>query len=553
MLCFTSTRAVAESGALRGLGEPAAPESMASPDKLFPQSTTNGSTSNSGSTSSRSTSSVSRSSGSTTTGSTSNGNSTLAPITKDGTAGSGSAGVAPVLLKQNISRIDLGKPLTLNGAVQFADGNYQSILKGQSQVKAAKENVTVQKLNEYLPDSLLQYQELLASHNKLSQVFFGSPVFPAMAGPGLDNTTMRPYFFSGAGVSVDWAPIDFGLHKARIDLSKLQYQQASASYATTKLDVEISTASSFLDVIEAAEQVRAMEENVTSFQKFSEVVHAQVNAFLKPGADASLADAQWANARNQLLRARLSYDLAIANLANSIGVGGQEVTVETKGIAASDQPAELQRGTPVFEDVPILKASHVVLLSAVQQRKILDKEYWPVFHFLGGANLRSSGLALNGRDSQSANVSGVIPVVPNYQVAMIINWNFLDYFRLKAEKKVQNERIIQQKYDYDLVLQNLRAEDVRSRARVKTAISLAANMPVQVEASMQAARQAEARYQTGLGAVAQVAEANQVLAQSRMQEAVARVGVWRALLSVSAVHGDLRPFLAEADRIQRGL
>lgn len=75
-------------------------------------------------------------------------------------------------------------------------------------------------------------------------------------------------------------------------------------------------------------------------------------------------------------------------------------------------------------------------------------------------------------------------------------------------------------------------------------------MPIQVHAAEHAVQQAEARYKTGLGSVAQVAEANQVLAQSRMQEAIARVGIWRALLAVASVHGDLKPFLAEANRIQ---
>jgi len=138
-------------------------------------------------------------------------------------------------------------------------------------------------------------------------------------------------------------------------------------------------------------------------------------------------------------------------------------------------------------------------------------------------------------------------------VAMIVNWNFLDIYRLRAEKKVQMQRIEQQNQDFNLVLQNLKTQDVQSRARVKAALALAENMPVQVKAAYMAASQAEARYKTGLGSVAQVAEANQVLAQSRAQEAIARVGVWRALLAVAAVHGDIKPFLAEADRVQRGL
>jgi outer membrane protein TolC len=457
----------------------------------------------------------------------------------------------PLLLQNNIVQNVFAKPLTLVDAVQYAEQNYPAILKSQAEKQAAKLNVTVQKLNEYLPDSLFQIQDIMASHNKLSEIFFGSPVFPAASGPGVNTVNMAPYFSSGAGFSIDWAPLDFGLHKARINLSKSQYGQASAQSEVTKFDVSVAVASAYLDVVESLEEVRAAEENVASFTQFHIIVDAQVNSSLKPAADSSLAEAQLANTTNQLLRARLARDVAIANLANTIGIGGKDITVDVTGIASESEPAIFQKETPIFEDVPILRSSKAALNSTLAQRKILDKEYYPVFHFLGGVQTRGSGLALDGKSRQSQGGAGVIPVIPNYQVALIVNWNFLDYFRLKAEKKVQDQRIVAQQQDYNLILQNLQAEDVRSRARIRTAIQLAANMPVQVHAATIALNQAEARYKTGLGSVAQVAEANQILAQSRMQEAVARVGVWRALLSVASVHGDLKPFLAEAQRIQK--
>jgi outer membrane protein TolC len=102
-------------------------------------------------------------------------------------------------------------------------------------------------------------------------------------------------------------------------------------------------------------------------------------------------------------------------------------------------------------------------------------------------------------------------------------------------------------------MQNLRTQDAQSRSRVKAALSLAENMPIQVKSAVIATQQAEARYRTGLGSVAQVAQANETLAQSRVQEAIARVGVWRALLSVASVHGDIRPLLSESDRVQKGM
>jgi outer membrane protein TolC len=275
---------------------------------------------------------------------------------------------------------------------------------------------------------------------------------------------------------------------------------------------------------------------------------------LKPGADESLSLAQLANARKDLIRAHLSRDLAFANLANSIGLGGKQIEVDPIGIAEKLEPANIQKEQPVFDQVPILQAANAVLLSAVAQKKVLDKEYFPVFHFLVGFNVRSSGLSPTAAGlRQSGDVSGVLPVVPNYQAALIANWNFLDIFRLHQEKKVQAERIYQQQQDYNLVMQNLRTEDFQSRARVQAALALAENMPVQVHAAVVATQQAEARYKTGLGSVAQVAQAAQTLAQSRVQEAIAKVGVWRALLSVASVHGDLKPLLTESDHVQKGM
>ena len=444
------------------------------------------------------------------------------------------------------------RSVTLVGAIEYANQNYPAIKKSLAQVQLSKDAVKLQKLNEYLPDSLLQYQLLVSTHNKITEMFYGSPVFPADPGPGHNAVSGRPYASSGVGASVDWAPIDFGLHKARIQYAKTQYQQAQADYDVTKLDVEIASASAFLDAVQAAEEVRAMQENVDSFNQFYTVVHAQVSTDLKPGADQSLASAQLANAQNQLLRAQLSQELALASLANAIGLGGQAVTIEARGIAANSEPKLVQKSSPVFENVPIIKASQALMMTAMAQRKVLNKEYAPVFHFLGGGSFRGAGENITATGSQSQGASGVFPSVPNYQVALIANWNFLDWFRIRQEKRVQDQRIVAQQEALNLVLQNIKTEDVKSRAQIRTAVALAANMPVQVEAADLAFRQAQARYKAGLGSVAQVAEANTVLAQSRMQEAIARLGVWRAMLQVAAVHGDMRPFMAEADRIQKG-
>ncbi len=77
--------------------------------------------------------------------------------------------------------------LTLVGAVQLAASKYPQILKQQAELEAAKRNVTLQKVKEYNPTALLSYQQVDATHNRLTQTLFGSAVLPTTPGPGPDN------------------------------------------------------------------------------------------------------------------------------------------------------------------------------------------------------------------------------------------------------------------------------------------------------------------------------------------------------------------------------
>jgi outer membrane protein TolC len=70
---------------------------------------------------------------------------------------------------------------------------------------------------------------------------------------------------------------------------------------------------------------------------------------------------------------------------------------------------------------------------------------------------------------------------------------------------------------------------------------------VQVAAARAASEQATARYKAGLGNIDAVAEAQRLLAQAEIDDALARLGVWRGLLAIATAAGDIRPFLAEVD------
>lgn len=442
-------------------------------------------------------------------------------------------------------------PLTINEAIAIADGNYPKLLKARLQVTTTREGVTLRKINEYMPEALMQYQEVMASRNQISQIIYGSPVFPANPGPGLNAVSMRPLFFSGAGFNVDWQPLDFGLHKARINLSKANFAQAGQEARVTELDTAVSAGLNFLDTVVAKEQVKAAEENIRAFEQIKSSVDTQVRTKLRPGADSYLAAAELARARNSLVRAKLAEATALASLSNALGIAGQKIDINPGAINGYVEKETAVFKQPDFEKIPVMSAGKAYIATQIAQRHILSKEYYPTFHWLSGFQLRGSGLNIHAHD-QSAAVHGVFPYIPNYQLAMIMNWNFLDFARLHEEKKMQNQRIRQAYLDLELVRNNLITEDLQTRAQLQAAYEIVENTRVQLQSAEMALSQAQARYNNGLSSVVALAEASQAMAQARLEEAQAHVGIWRVLLSMSALRGDLGPFLALTKSVQSG-
>jgi outer membrane protein TolC len=80
---------------------------------------------------------------------------------------------------------------------------------------------------------------------------------------------------------------------------------------------------------------------------------------------------------------------------------------------------------------------------------------------------------------------------------------------------------------------------------IKGAIALAENAPIQLHAARQAELRIRTRYETGLSTIAEVAEAERLLTIAQVQAAIARIGVWQALLAASNTRGDIQPFLQQ--------
>ena len=133
--------------------------------------------------------------------------------------------------------------------------------------------------------------------------------------------------------------------------------------------------------------------------------------------------------------------------------------------------------------------------------------------------------------------------VPNWAVGASVTFPAFDIFNINARRRVEVQNELAEGARYERTLQTLTTQEMKARALAKAATDIARNTPAERQAATAGESQARARYQNGLASVTEVAEAQRLLAQAEADDAVARLGVWRALLATAQAHGDLAPFI----------
>jgi outer membrane protein TolC len=99
-----------------------------------------------------------------------------------------------------------------------------------------------------------------------------------------------------------------------------------------------------------------------------------------------------------------------------------------------------------------------------------------------------------------------------------------------------------------VIAAQLQAQFNTALATLTGARRVAGITPVEVSSARTALQQATARYQSGLAPIDDVAQAQRLLVQAQIDDALARLSVWRAMLQLSTARGDLQPFVAEASQ-----
>jgi outer membrane protein TolC len=410
--------------------------------------------------------------------------------------------------------------LTLRQAVESALKNYPSIRVSQEQINAAAAGIALAR-TAYLPRLDLLAQANRATRNNVFGLLLPQNVIPSMSGPVIGSNNTGTAWGSAMGALVSWEPFDFGERKAA---------------------VTVAAADAYVTLVAAQETVRAAQAGVDRAGTIARTIGALVNSELRPGADASRAQAELAAAGTQLIQARQAVEISRANLAQFVGLDPAQIATSAPRLLESAPQPAAAATDPALN--PLLLEQTAVVEQLRAQLNILERSYFPRFSLQGSVYARGTGALVNGTDLGGLN--GLAPTVQDFAAGFTVTFPVFDRASIRAKEAAQSATIRAETARAQQIAVDLKARWNIAVATLDGARNVAANTPVQVAAARAATDQATARYRSGLANIDEVAEAQRLLTQAEIDDALARLAVWRGLLGVATAAGDLTPFLAEA-------
>ncbi len=429
-------------------------------------------------------------------------------------------------------------PLTLADAVKAAVEKYPSIRVVEEQAAAAAAGINLAR-TAYLPrvDFLAQLNR--ATRNNVYGMLLPQSTIPAISGPPFPNNSFTNVWGSATGLLFTWEPFDFGLRRATVDLAESSRRRAETAIARSRLEVATAAADAYLTILAAQQTVRAAQAGVERARVLDEAVRALVRAELRPGADAARTRAEAALAETQVIQAEQAVAVSRAALATLMGITPGQVAVA--GARWLEPPPEAQPEGAAIASHPAVVEQSAAIDEAKARQKTLDRSWFPKFSLQAASSARGTGA--NPDFTTGGAASGLGPNVHNWGVGFSVAFPVLDYASIRARNQAEVHRERSEAARLDQIKRDIEGRVERARAVLVGSRRVAGVTPVQLESARIAEQQAAARYKAGLGTILEVAEAQRLLSQAEIDNALARLNVWRAMLGVAAAQGSIDEFL----------
>ncbi|WP_183556940.1 TolC family protein [Mucilaginibacter sp. SP1R1] len=438
------------------------------------------------------------------------------------------------------------KVLNIKDAEQMALANYGTIKSKANQLNAAKANLKETR-TEYLPDVSISAQQDYGTANGQNGPLYGyHGLSVASSGPALPKQNWNAAFGSLYLSNVSWDFFSFGKAVERVKVQRSVVSREETDLVQEQFQHEIRVASTYLNLLAAQQLEKAQQDNLNRAIDLQKVVAARVKNGLNAGVDSSLANAEVSNAKIALTNTQQTEQEQSNQLSIYLGIPAQEFLLDSAFITKTPTTLTAQSAVKIA-DHPELRYFQNRINVSNEQAKYLRTFAYPTFSLFGVYQGRGSGFnsdySTDLNSYSSSYGAGANPTRYNYLFGVAMVWNITSPFRVHYQVQSQKYTSEQFKNDYDLVEQQLQAQQILAETRIGNALKNYREVPVEVSAASDAYKQKYTLYKNGLANIVDFTQALYTLNRAEVDRYIALNNVWQALLYKSAATGDFGIFI----------
>ncbi|MBK0403362.1 TolC family protein [Adhaeribacter sp. BT258] len=431
--------------------------------------------------------------------------------------------------------------LNLKEALETGAANYPAIKARQADVKSAGKKVSSARA-AYIPDLNVQHQYTFGTGNNVVGPYYannGTTINPS--GGDREENIYQGAFGSLSTALLEWDVFSFGKVKANIDAAKAEEKTVEMAYENELFQHQIRIADAYLLLLTNQRLKETQRQNLLRAEAFKKAITAATLSGLRAGVDSSLANAELAKARIQLLEAEKNERSQLYKLA--------ELTGEVKELNIDSMAFFSRLPNPqshLHDDItqtPLLRLYSAQTELSRRRATAIKRRFYPTFTLMGATWARGSGISNKTGEYRTDFASGTQYQVYNYMVGAAVRWNITDFFQVRNDFQAENFQRQRHEYLYQEQQLKLSRQLKESDMQFQLSMEQAKVAPLQLQAAQAGFRQAQSRYESGLTDLPTFTQSLVTLNRAETDRYIAYINAWRSLLLEAASTGDLSIFL----------
>jgi outer membrane protein len=435
------------------------------------------------------------------------------------------------------AEIPLATKMTLSQVLAFAEGHQPELRAARERFLAISADARVSR-SAWLPFVGATAQlSVGTANNSTASILPNSDVdLPRVGGTTVQSQPRwQPYGSSLVGVGVRQELFDFGRIAAESTAADALVATARDQLYLGRLELRLLVTKGYYAVRAAhAVHVAAVQAEARA-RVHREFADAAVNNGLRPPIERTRAAADLAKFTAGRIRAVGNVRIARSVLAAASGYPDAELDVDGGDAPVSSIPAldVVESKAARFEPEVLLANDQ---RNAQHTRTVAIRATTrPNLFLSASASGRAGGApASNGVE---ATGSGLLPVVPNYDVGVVVSWPIYDP-TVEATVKASLQREWALDAELEATRQRTRTNAQQAFRRARVAEAALAALVEAAAAARANYEQAEARFRAGMGTSTELADAEALRLEAEVQQAVGGFELATARAQLARVMGE---------------